>query len=421
MATLMVAMFILMSHHSTAPTNKKSALRNGQASYQKPSLREFDFDQVGIIQESSSQNDDGIDQKQNAKTDQQPPKQSLENNSNDDGNVDDDAAEDDYYMWDVDAFERDADMLDAQTTLNDAVDQFELAMAEQLLSLQPEIDNAVQTTMKQAEQDVKALNQKRDKNVQFPDDALKKLMVKVEDQLRHQLYDEIQSQSNDILEDLTWEMEAAIDINEQYEEEGEGEPIDLDMEEEELLSQGVDAVSDIVEDVLNHNIPEMLCKIIFGQLQESLKQVFGKDRKFIVDMNKKEWKITGWKENVPPKPKPEPEKKNEDNQTKDESKKEPEKKDEGGKGKDESKKDSEKKEGDDNKKNGESNKEPEKKEEEDKPKEEKSKEEDGKPTDEESTKEEPKQETKKDAKQKENKEDAKKAENKEDEDATEGK
>lgn len=347
MATLLIAVFTLLSHHGTSSsnTNRQKGLHNNNNPQQqqqqpsKPSLRDFDFDRVGVIQESSSQTDDGVDErakhdntnndnKENNNKQQQQPAEDFDDDlvlddddTYDNPNYDDDMA----WQWsDIDAFERDADMLDAQTTLDGAVDGFETAMAEQLLVWQPDIDSAVETTMKEATKELQELNNNNGKavkgNVKLTDDDLKKLQTKTEAKLRDRLNAEIQAQSNDILEDLTFQMEAAVDINEEYEEEGEGDPIDLDAEEEELTMQGIVAVDNIVEDILKTNMPKMLMEATKGQLEQLLKEKFGKDRKFEVDFNTKEWKITGWHENLPPKPEPEKKTGDEDDTKKDDKK-----------------------------------------------------------------------------------------------------
>ncbi|KAG7362003.1 hypothetical protein IV203_025669 [Nitzschia inconspicua] len=355
MATLMMVMFLFVSHIGTSPNNnnnnknKSTALRkDGKQPQQQQSLRNFDPDQIGVIHLSASENDDGIDAKESNKHNDNNNKIQQQGGGQEEGYDDDDDDTDDddtHFFWDIDEFERDADLLDTKSRFDDFVDHLQSAMDEQLVSLQSDIDGRIQTTMEPTKTELEDINKNRvDTNVRFHDDDFQKLVTNIENKFREKLYNEIHSQSNEVMEDLIIDMEAAMDLNQEYEEEdGDGEPIDLDAEEEDLMVQAVTAVDEIVQDVLtNTNMAQMVFEVMYGQLQQLFKETFGQQRKIVIDINKKEWKVNGWHENLPPTlpptteptPKPEEQKKKDDDDDDDEdnrkedSNKEPENKNE---------------------------------------------------------------------------------------------
>jgi hypothetical protein len=253
------------------------------------------MDQVGWVRpsddDSASADDDGGTKRQR---NDNPPI------GDDDGSLSDSGDGMDYY--DLDEFYRDADLLDAQAAVDEAAEQFYAAMQDELMSKENDIDEALEDKMTEIETDFKAVNEKQPQK--FNAGEVNKLMETVKKALRDSVNKKIEELSSEMLDDINTDMEAAVDIDEEYEQEGSGDPIDLEAEQEELTTQVIQLTDEIVVEVLEVDLPEMAFTSLKSKLEESLRNQF-KDKKFVVDVNKNDKKVTGWRD-VTPTPPPTP-------------------------------------------------------------------------------------------------------------------
>jgi hypothetical protein len=306
MALILIAMFMVATLSSTSSVpavDNKKTIRTGatksssspQPNNNKPALHEFDMDQVGWVRpsddDSASADDDGGTKRQR---NDNPPI------GDDDGSLSDSGDGMDYY--DLDEFYRDADLLDAQAAVDEAAEQFYAAMQDELMSKENDIDEALEDKMTEIETDFKAVNEKQPQK--FNAGEVNKLMETVKKALRDSVNKKIEELSSEMLDDINTDMEAAVDIDEEYEQEGSGDPIDLEAEQEELTTQVIQLTDEIVVEVLEVDLPEMAFTSLKSKLEESLRNQF-KDKKFVVDVNKNDKKVTGWRD-VTPTPPPTP-------------------------------------------------------------------------------------------------------------------
>ena len=323
MALLLIAMFLVASLSSTSSPSDKKTLRNGQAvkqnanapqqNYNKPALHEFDMDQVGWVRPSDddavskSSGDEGGNKKKGNNNENDKARNDVKKSGDKDvssTSLSDSRSSFDGYDMDLYEFARDADLLDAQAALDEAAEEFYRAMQEELLTKQSDIDEAITATMKTIQTDVKEMNNKQQKK--FGDNELNKLTKSVEDDLRNAVSTKIETMTSEMLDDTNTDMEAAVDIDEQYEEEGSGDPIDLEAEQEELTMEVINLTDEIVDEVLTTELSEMAFSSFNSVLKKSLQENF-KDRKFAVDVDKNNWKVKGWRDITPtPKPTPQP-------------------------------------------------------------------------------------------------------------------
>ena len=323
MALILIAMFMVASFSSTTPNDdKKKPSRSGQATKQsnnnninKPALHEFDMDQVGWVRPND---DDSSASSSSASSDDNKKKPAAAATANDNTQSDIKKSGDqpssassvsssssgdsmDYYDMDLEEFYRDADLLDAQAAVDEAADEFFSNMQDELVAKQKEIDDALKEKMTEIETDAKAINDKQPQPSKFNDGDFKKLMDNIRNDLRNAVNEEIEEMAMEMLDDINIDMEAAVDINEEYEQEGSGDPIDLEQEQEELTLQVIQLTGEIIEEVLEMDLPELAFSTFQAKVEQALKDKF-KNKQFQVDVNRKELKVTGWKDVTPPPP-----------------------------------------------------------------------------------------------------------------------
>ncbi|KAL3898544.1 MAG: hypothetical protein SGARI_006647, partial [Bacillariaceae sp.] len=236
----------------------------------------------------------------NSQTEIQKAKASGDNHL--DSSLSDSASGDSMDYYDLGEFYRDADLLDAQAAVDEAAEEFFSNMQDELLAQQKEIDDALKEKMTEIETNVKAINDKQ--QPKFNDGEFKKLMDSIRNDLRNSVNGKIEEMTAEMLDDVNTDMEAVVDLDEEFEQEGSGDPIDLEQEQEELTMQVIQLTDEIVEEVLEIDLPELAFNTCKDKVEQALKDKF-KNKQFKVDVNRKEWKVTGWKD-VTPTPPPTP-------------------------------------------------------------------------------------------------------------------
>lgn len=191
--------------------------------------------------------------------------------------------------------------LEFQEIVDGAISRFSAAKGERLDSHQDQISSDLSAAMTGVRKNIQELfgtaggegaGPSEAEGVSVDADEVELMGNLVEAELRGLVEADIDGQCREMLDEKAVDMEAAVDINQESEAEGEGDPIDLREEEADLVEEVRDAVDDIVDAVLQE-VPALALKVVAERILLTLNGKYA-GTTFSVDVDDATKKVTGW-------------------------------------------------------------------------------------------------------------------------------